>query len=165
MLTMPPQPLEYQGRGAIAALLAPPGRAARRADACRAHPANIQPAFGCYLRDAHAAIVRPYGLIVLTLAITAITWFADRRLPPLRASTDGRLKITAPSERTDPRKLASISADSPARASSNRGLAAHYPACTPAASMLLKRTHDWSAPNFMGTRGTRLAGSWSVRGI
>jgi hypothetical protein len=30
-----------------------------------------------YLPDAHAAIVRPYGLIVLTLAITAITSFAD----------------------------------------------------------------------------------------
>jgi hypothetical protein len=105
MLTMPPQPLEYQGHGAIAALLAPPGRAARRADACRAHPANIQPAFGCYLRDAHAAIVRPYGLIVLTLAITAITWFADRRLPPLRASTDGRLKITAPRRAHRPAKI------------------------------------------------------------
>jgi hypothetical protein len=39
-----------------------------------------QPAFGCYLPDVHAAIARPYGLIVLTLegdAIAAITWFAD----------------------------------------------------------------------------------------
>ena len=42
--------------------------------------ANTQPAFGCYLPDAQAAIARPYGLIVLTLdedAIAAITWFAD----------------------------------------------------------------------------------------
>jgi hypothetical protein len=41
--------------------------------------ANTQPAFGCYPRDAQAAIARPYGLIVLTLAgvaIAAITWFA-----------------------------------------------------------------------------------------
>lgn len=41
------------------------------------------PAFGCYLPDAHAAIARPYGLIVLTLegdAIAAITWFADTGL-------------------------------------------------------------------------------------
>jgi hypothetical protein len=42
--------------------------------------AHSQPAFGCYVPDAHAAIARPYGLIVLTLesdAIAAITWFAD----------------------------------------------------------------------------------------
>jgi len=42
--------------------------------------ANTQPAFGCYLPDAPAAIARPYGLLVLTLqgdAIAAITWFAD----------------------------------------------------------------------------------------
>jgi hypothetical protein len=42
--------------------------------------ANTQPAFGCYLPDAHAAIARPYGLIVLTLegdAIAGIRWFAD----------------------------------------------------------------------------------------
>jgi hypothetical protein len=42
--------------------------------------ANMQPAFGCYQPDAHAAIARLYGLIVLTLegdAIAAITWFSD----------------------------------------------------------------------------------------
>jgi hypothetical protein len=42
--------------------------------------ANTQPAFGCYLPDAHAAIARAYGLMVLRLegdAIAAITWFAD----------------------------------------------------------------------------------------
>jgi hypothetical protein len=42
--------------------------------------ANTQPAFGCYLPDAHAAIARPHGLTVLTLegnAIAAITCFAD----------------------------------------------------------------------------------------
>ena len=53
--------------------------------------ANTQPAFGCYLPDADAAIARTYGMIVLTLerdAIAAITSFADTgafrhfRLPP-----------------------------------------------------------------------------------
>jgi RNA polymerase sigma-70 factor (TIGR02960 family) len=79
-LTMPPQPLEYQGREAIARFLY--HRAELRGTPLRVVPtrANTQPAFGCYLPDAHAAIARPYGLIVLTLegdAIAAITWFAD----------------------------------------------------------------------------------------
>jgi RNA polymerase sigma-70 factor (TIGR02960 family) len=80
LLTMPPQPLEYQGHDAIAAFLR--HRAELRGAPLRVVPtrANTQPAFGCYLPDAHAAIARPYGLIVLTLegdAIAAITWFAD----------------------------------------------------------------------------------------
>ena len=79
-LTMPPQPLEYQGREAIAAFLY--HRAELRGTPLRIVPtrANTQPAFGCYLPDAAAPIARPYGLIVLTLegdAIAAITWFAD----------------------------------------------------------------------------------------
>jgi hypothetical protein len=83
LLTMPPQPLEYQGHEAIAAFLR--YRAGLRGAALRVVPtrANTQPAFGCYLPDAHAAIARPYGLIVLTLegeAIAAITWFADTGL-------------------------------------------------------------------------------------
>ena len=55
LLTMAPQPLEYQGDEAIAALL--------RRPRCAAHRANPrkQPAFGCYLPDPHAAIARPYG--------------------------------------------------------------------------------------------------------
>jgi RNA polymerase sigma-70 factor (TIGR02960 family) len=80
LLTMPPQPLEYQGHDAIAAFLR--HRAELRGAPLRVVPirANTQPAFGCYLPDAHAAIVRPYGLLVLTLAgdaIAAITWFTD----------------------------------------------------------------------------------------
>jgi RNA polymerase sigma-70 factor (TIGR02960 family) len=83
LLTMPPQPLEYQGHEAIAAFLR--YRAELRGVTLRVVPtrANTQPAFGCYLPDAHAAIARPYGLIVLTLegeAIAAITWFADTGL-------------------------------------------------------------------------------------
>jgi RNA polymerase sigma-70 factor (TIGR02960 family) len=80
LLTMPPQPLEYQGHEAIAAFLR--DRAELRGAPLRVVPtrANTQPAFGCYLPDARAAIARPYGLIVLMLegdAIAAITWFAD----------------------------------------------------------------------------------------
>jgi RNA polymerase sigma-70 factor (ECF subfamily) len=80
LLTMPPQPLEYEGHPAIAAFLR--GRAELRGASLRVVPtrANTQPAFGCYLPDTQAAIARPYGLIVLTLAgdsIAAITWFAD----------------------------------------------------------------------------------------
>jgi len=42
--------------------------------------ANGQPAFGCYLRDAHTPIAHAYGLMVLTLAgdrVVAITGFPD----------------------------------------------------------------------------------------
>jgi RNA polymerase sigma-70 factor (TIGR02960 family) len=83
LLTMPPQPLEYQGHEAIGAFLR--HRAELRGAALRVVPtrANTQPAFGCYLPDAHAAIARPYGLVVLTLegeAIAAITWFSDTGL-------------------------------------------------------------------------------------
>ena len=80
LLTMPPQPLEYQGHDAIAAFLRQ--RAELRGAPLRVVPtrANTQPAFGCYLPDPQAAIDRPYGLLVLTLAgdaVAAITWFAD----------------------------------------------------------------------------------------
>lgn len=79
-LTMPPQPLEYQGRDAIGTFLY--HRAELRGTPLRVVPtrANGQPALGCYLPDARAPIARPYGLIVLTLeadAVAAITWFAD----------------------------------------------------------------------------------------
>jgi RNA polymerase sigma-70 factor, ECF subfamily len=80
---MPPLPLEYQGQDAIGGFL-------RHREQLRGVPlhvvptrANTQPAFGCYLPDAHAAIARSYALFVLTLegdAIAAITWFADTGL-------------------------------------------------------------------------------------
>ena len=81
-LTMPPEPYEYQGHAAIARFL--DDRARRRGANLVLVPtrANGQPAFGCYLPDAHAAIAHAYGLMVLTLqgdAISAITWFGDRR--------------------------------------------------------------------------------------
>jgi RNA polymerase sigma-70 factor (TIGR02960 family) len=80
LLTMPPQPLEYQGHERIAAFLS--HRAELRGGDLRVVPtrANTQPAFGCYLPDPHAGVARPYGLLVLTLdadSITAITWFSD----------------------------------------------------------------------------------------
>ena len=83
LLTMPPQPLEYQGHDAIAAFLR--HRAELRGAALRVVPtrANTQPAFACYLPDPHAAIARSYGMIVVTLtaeAIEAITWFSDTGL-------------------------------------------------------------------------------------
>jgi RNA polymerase sigma-70 factor (ECF subfamily) len=45
----------------------------------------VQPAFGCYLPDVQAAIMRAYALFVLTLEgdrISAITWFGDLGLFP-----------------------------------------------------------------------------------
>jgi RNA polymerase sigma-70 factor (TIGR02960 family) len=85
LLTMPPQPLEYQGHEAIGAFLR--HREELRGAPLRVVPtrANTQPAFGCYLPDPQAAIARPYGLIVLTLAgdaVAAITWFADTGVFP-----------------------------------------------------------------------------------
>jgi RNA polymerase sigma-70 factor (ECF subfamily) len=84
-VTMPPEPYEYQGREAIARFLK--DRAARRGGSLRLVPtrANGQPAFGCYLPDAQAAIAHAYGLMVLTLEgerIAAITWFRERSLLP-----------------------------------------------------------------------------------
>jgi hypothetical protein len=88
-LTMPPQPFEYQGHAAIASFLH--DRAALRGLPLRLVPtrANGQPAFGCYLPDAHAAIAPPYGPMVLTLEgdrIFAITWFGDSSLFPTAGS-------------------------------------------------------------------------------
>jgi RNA polymerase sigma-70 factor (ECF subfamily) len=82
---MPPQPYEYQGHTAIAALLR--DRAIRRGTPLMLVPtrANGRPAFGVYLPDAHAAIGHAYALIVLTLEgdrISAMTWFGDLSVFP-----------------------------------------------------------------------------------
>ena len=81
VLTMPPEPLEYQGPAAIAQFLSTVP-ASGALDRFRLIPvrANGQPAFGCYLRDPHAPDAHAYGLMVLTLSsshVTAITGFAD----------------------------------------------------------------------------------------
>ena len=85
LLTMPPWPLEYQGHEAIGAFLR--YREEVRGTPLRVVPirANTQPAFGCYLSDAHSAIARPRGLFVLTLEgdrVSAITWFTDSSVFP-----------------------------------------------------------------------------------
>jgi RNA polymerase sigma-70 factor (TIGR02960 family) len=84
-MTMPPEPLEYQGRAAI-------GEFYQTRTWWGAHPirlvptrANGQPAFGYYLQDPQAALTRAHGLIVLTLSgdkISAITRFGDNSLFP-----------------------------------------------------------------------------------
>jgi RNA polymerase sigma-70 factor (TIGR02960 family) len=84
LLTMPPLPLEYQGHEAIAAFIR--YRAPLRGAPMRIVPtrANTQPALGCYLQDAHAAIARPFGLVVLTLEgdrISAMTRFDNSVFP------------------------------------------------------------------------------------
>ena len=83
-LTMPPQPYEYQGGEAIASFIARE-RGDRRGANLRlvSTRANGQPAFGCYLPDPQAPIVRAYGLMVLTLRedrVSAIAWFGERSL-------------------------------------------------------------------------------------
>jgi RNA polymerase sigma-70 factor (ECF subfamily) len=84
LLTMPPEPLVYQGPRAIGEFLStvPAGGALERFCLVPTR-ANGQPAFGCYLRDPHAPIAHAYGLMVLTLSgdrITAITGFPDTSL-------------------------------------------------------------------------------------
>ena len=79
--TMPPSPLEYQGRSAIREFLTETAnwRAGRRYRLITTR-ANNQPAFGCYRADSHAPIAHARGLLVLTLAddrITAVTNFID----------------------------------------------------------------------------------------
>lgn len=85
-LTMPPEPLEYQGHAAIAEFFQT--RMARwgtRVPQLVPARANNQPAFGYYLADPHAPIAHAHSLIVLTLAsdkICAITRFGDTSLLP-----------------------------------------------------------------------------------
>ncbi len=84
-LTMPPEPYEYQGHAAIARFLDERGRLLGAHLRLVPTRANGQPAFGCYRQDPRAAIVRSYGLMVLTLEgdrISAVTWFGDRGLFP-----------------------------------------------------------------------------------
>ena len=86
LLTMPPQPLEYQGREAIAEFLEGrfAGHTGRRARLVPTR-ANGQPAFAHYIQDAHAPISRFFGVIVLTLEgdlIAGLTRFGDTAILP-----------------------------------------------------------------------------------
>ncbi len=81
-LTMPPLPLEYQGRERAARFLT----AVRLGRTWRlvATRANGQPAFGFYVRDPRARVCHALGLLVLTLSgsrICAMTRFDNGVLP------------------------------------------------------------------------------------
>jgi RNA polymerase sigma-70 factor (ECF subfamily) len=67
-VTMPPEPFEYQGTLAITEFFTGAFRArGQRTDRLIATRANGQPAFGQYVGDIHAPILRGVGVIVLTL--------------------------------------------------------------------------------------------------
>jgi RNA polymerase sigma-70 factor (TIGR02960 family) len=67
-VTMPPEPFEYQGLAAITEFFSQAFVArGDRTDRLVPTRANGQPAFGHYLGDRHAPIVRGVGVIVLTL--------------------------------------------------------------------------------------------------
>jgi RNA polymerase sigma-70 factor (TIGR02960 family) len=79
--TMPPSPLEYQGRPAIASFLRE-NATWRHGQRYRLVPtrANTQPAFATYRTDPHAPIAHATGVVVLTLEgerIAAVTQFLD----------------------------------------------------------------------------------------
>jgi RNA polymerase sigma-70 factor (ECF subfamily) len=83
-VTMPPEPLEYQGHDAIAAFLSHAFQA-RWQTRHRLVPtrANGQPAFGHYIPDPQSGIVRGVGMLVLTVEggqITQITRFGGAAL-------------------------------------------------------------------------------------
>ena len=81
-ISMPPMPLEYQGRDVVLRFCAGLFGAGRRYDLVRTR-ANRQPAFGAYLR-APTGIRHGVGLYVLTLSgdrICAMTRFENSVLP------------------------------------------------------------------------------------
>lgn len=85
-LTMPPEPLEYQGHAAIARFYETRAWWGGRTLRLVLTRANGQPAFGCYCRDPHRPVAQAFGMGVLTLEggrISAITHFGDNGLLPL----------------------------------------------------------------------------------
>lgn len=83
VLTMPPLPFVYRGRATTAEFLE--AVCATRHFQLVPTRANGQPAFGCYVYDGNASVVRAHGLIVLTLAgnhIAEITRFLDNSMLP-----------------------------------------------------------------------------------
>lgn len=82
-VSMPPMPLEYLGRDAVAGFYAALMSADRKYHLVPTR-ANGQPAFGTYLRSGSDDIRRGTGLVVLTLAggrISAVTRFDNSVLP------------------------------------------------------------------------------------
>jgi RNA polymerase sigma-70 factor, ECF subfamily len=83
-VTMPPLPLEYHGREAVAGFLAATGLRPGRRTRIIPTWANGQPAFGLYARDPQAGIFHAAGMLVLTLSggsICAMTGFDTSVLP------------------------------------------------------------------------------------
>jgi ketosteroid isomerase-like protein len=83
-LTMPPAPLEYQGRDLIARFLATISFQDSRTYRLVPTRANGQLAFGAYLREARPDAAQANSLLVLTLTgtrIQAMTRFECRVLP------------------------------------------------------------------------------------
>jgi hypothetical protein len=81
-ISMPPMPLEYEGRDVVARFSASIFRSGRRFDLVRTR-ANGQPAFRAYLR-APTGIRHATGLLVLTLTgdrICSLTRFDNSVLP------------------------------------------------------------------------------------
>ena len=82
LLSMPPLPLEYQGRElACRFFSAVWGNRSYRLVPTRA---NSQPAFGIYVRDPRAGVAHANGLLVATLAgpqIRVLTRFDNSPLP------------------------------------------------------------------------------------
>ena len=84
-LTMPPEPLEYQGHAAIAGFFQTRAWWGNRVVRLVPTHANHQPAFGLYLAGPHPPAAHAHSLIVLTLAdgkISAITRFGHDNLLP-----------------------------------------------------------------------------------
>jgi RNA polymerase sigma-70 factor (ECF subfamily) len=82
-ISMPPIPLEYDGRDAVAHFFTTTGREGRRYDLVPTR-ANGQLAFGAYLRTAAGGVRHATGLDVLTLTgdrICAMTHFDTSVLP------------------------------------------------------------------------------------
>jgi RNA polymerase sigma-70 factor (ECF subfamily) len=84
-ITMPPEPLEYEGRDAIRAFLLNRIPTPRPPGTVRLVPtrANGQPAFGYYQLDPSGGIARCTGIFVLTIendGISALTRFGDTGL-------------------------------------------------------------------------------------
>ncbi|WP_208643373.1 nuclear transport factor 2 family protein [Streptomyces diastatochromogenes] len=83
-LTMPPEPLEYQGHAAISRFYRTLPRWGGQAFRLVPTRANGRPAFGSYLCDPPQPDRAPYGLVVLTLEgdrISAVTRFPLFGLP------------------------------------------------------------------------------------
>lgn len=83
-ITMPPIPLEYQGRELVGRFHQRVVFRQGRTYKAVATRANGQPAFGIYVRDPHGGILHANGLLVLTLTgdrIHALTRFDTTVLP------------------------------------------------------------------------------------